>query len=151
VFSWLGLPELAQAMPSERRQAAELFGEVGGPDRGQAVGPAAVLRRQRLDQAAFLEPSESRVQGSRPQRSAGRLFDVGHDRVAVLGAIGQADQDEQRRFGEPSEFGDRWVHLDSRSYDRRYIDTRYIRRPERAVKRVSPSRAPYAVSRLVLS
>src|SRR5215203_4285569 len=122
--SWLGLPELAETVAGERRQAAKLLREIRRADPGQPVRPTAVLRRKRFDQAALLEPGESRVERSRSEWPTGRLLDVGHDRVAVLRTVGQTDEDEQRRFGEPSEFGDRWLHLGSSSYDCRYIDTR---------------------------
>jgi hypothetical protein len=45
---------------------------------------------------------------STPLKAA--MGDVGHDRVPVLGPVGQAGQDQQRGVGEPAEAVELAVH-----------------------------------------
>ena len=89
----------------ELGEVAQLLGEHRLADGGELVRPAAVDRGQGLDEAARLEPGERGVQGSGAHGLAGPGLDVGHDRVAVLRPVAQADEDQERGLGEPAEFG----------------------------------------------
>src|SRR6185369_10217531 len=77
---------------------------------GDLIRAAALAGGQRPDPAAALQPGQRAVQGARLHADAAESGDVGHDRVAVLGAVGQAGQDQQRRVGEPAEAIELTVH-----------------------------------------
>ena len=66
-----------------------------------AVRPTAVVRLERLDQAAGLQSRDHRVEGARAEPYAHGLRHVLGDGVAVLGLSGQAGQHQQRRISPP--------------------------------------------------
>ena len=77
------------------------------PGARQLVRPPAIVGRQRLDPLARLEPRDRAVQRARPELLAGHRLDVLRHRVAVLRAVGERNQDQQRRLREPAEVGER--------------------------------------------
>jgi hypothetical protein len=88
----------------------DLFRQDLLPGRGDLVGAAALGGGQRPDPAAALQPGQRPIQGARLHPDAAERGDVGHDRVAVLGPVGQAGQDQQRRVGEPAQVIELPVH-----------------------------------------
>jgi hypothetical protein len=70
---------------------------------GQPVGAPAILGRQCLDPFPRFEPSHRAVEGTRSRLLPGQLFDVLRDRITVLGAVGQRDQDVQAGFGKAAQ------------------------------------------------
>ena len=83
----------ARRAPS-RRRAVSRYG------RRRSTGARASIRPRSSSRAS----AAYRVPG--PMRPAGPGLDVGHDRVAVLRPVGQADEDQERGLGEPAEVGD---------------------------------------------
>ena len=81
-----------------------------GADAGQPVRPAALDRREGFDQPSFLEARQRSVERPGTQRPSRPGLDVGHDRVAVLRAVAEADEDEQGRLGEAAELRDLGFH-----------------------------------------
>src|SRR6202030_4091771 len=49
------------------------------------------------------EPVQRAVQRAGPELDTGQLLDVLDQRVAVLGSVGQADQDQHRRLADPAQ------------------------------------------------
>src|SRR5690606_4270492 len=93
-------------LQSSRRQclhASELIAQLRAAGRGQLIRPPAVVRFHRLDQALLLQPRERRIERARAELDPGDLLDVGDHRVAVLGSLGQADQDQQPGVGEAAQ------------------------------------------------
>ena len=66
-------------------------------------GPPPVLGGQRRDQAGLLEAGQDRVQRPRTHPQPAERLDVGHDRVAVLVALGQAGEHEHGGLGIAAE------------------------------------------------
>src|SRR5439155_26424221 len=83
--------------------AGEFGTQQGGAGLGEPVWPAALVRGQRFDQTESLEPREGAIQGAWTEANASQHLDVVQHRIAVLGSIGQADQNQQGRFGKASE------------------------------------------------
>src|SRR5215213_6178191 len=84
------------------RPQGELVGQDCPSGGGDLVGTPPVVRRQRRDQTALDELAERAVQRSRTEADAHLLLDVTGDRVAVLGAVAERDQDQQSRVAGPS-------------------------------------------------
>src|SRR5262245_18968406 len=72
---------------------------------GEAVGPAPIVGGQRLDPAARLEPRDRTVERAGTRLPSGERLDVLHHRVAVLGAVGQRDQDVEGRLRKATQAG----------------------------------------------
>ena len=71
--------------------------QCGRPGSGDAVGTAAVVRRQCLDQAPLLQPGDRAVQSTRAERDTSELFDVFRQRMPVLRPVREAGQDQHWR------------------------------------------------------
>src|SRR6185436_13422043 len=84
-------------------QAFEAMAQDALPRRRQPVRSPPVLRRQRLDPAARLEPRDRAVERARPRPLPRHRLDVLRHRVAVLRAVGERDQDVEGRLGETSQ------------------------------------------------
>src|SRR5262249_8531689 len=86
----------------------------------EAVRPTPLLRRQRLDPLARLEPGDGTVECPRSEPLSRHGLDVLRHGVAVLRPIGERDQDVQRRLGEPSQPGQQIVAAPHRLSPIRY-------------------------------
>src|SRR5689334_7441803 len=93
----------AESQLRERLDARELLAEHGGAKARESIRTPSLDGLERLDEPAFLEPRQCRIEGARAEWPAGAGLDVGHDRVAVLRPIAQADEDQEARLGKPTE------------------------------------------------
>src|SRR5262249_40901590 len=59
----------------------------------------AVAGLDRLDQAALFEARDRAIERAGPQIDAGKLENIGHHRVPVLVAFGEAGEHEERGIG----------------------------------------------------
>src|SRR5258706_7666918 len=95
-------PQASKARRGDRADVLQVGADRLGAGRGDPVRPAAVLRRQRLDQALRLEPADRAVERAGAEGGAGDLLDVLDQRVAVLRPVGETGEDEhatlQRRL-----------------------------------------------------
>ena len=64
-----------------------------------AIGPAALLGRERRDPAQLLQAGNRTIQRSRTQTSSAKARDVFDHRVSVLRSTGKAGKHKQRRVG----------------------------------------------------
>ncbi len=62
-----------------------------------------VVSGQRLDQAEPFKPVQRAVKRAGPELDAGEFLDVLDQDVAVLGSVGEADQDQHRRLADPAQ------------------------------------------------
>ena len=98
-----GLAELPEALLGELGQPRSCSASIVAPTAVRRYGRRRSTGVERFDEPLLLEAREGGVEGAGTHRPAGALLDVLHDRVAVLRPVAQADEDEQRRLGEPSE------------------------------------------------
>ena len=82
---------------ASRRSSRTSSSRAARPVSGQAVGAAAAVLGERLDQPPLLEPGDRPVERPWPEPDAGHPLDVRGERVAVLVAVREAQQDQQRR------------------------------------------------------
>jgi hypothetical protein len=64
-----------------------------------AIGAAAIFGRERLDEALLLEAADGAVECAGAEARAAEDGDVFDHGVAVLGAVGEAGEDEERGIG----------------------------------------------------
>ena len=72
----------------------ELFSQALPAVSREPIRLAPLLAGQGLDECIALEGAQRPVEGARAEVDAGEARDVGLDRIAVLGPVGQADEDE---------------------------------------------------------
>jgi hypothetical protein len=96
--------------PGAGGQCRKLGLQRGDTGRSQAIWTPPIRGGQRFDQSAFLQARQRAVERARPQAHVGEGRDVLHHGVAMLGAAGQAHQDEERRLGESPPIEERTVH-----------------------------------------
>src|SRR5690242_8587424 len=106
----------AALLPLAQRQTLDASGD-NAPEGGkllaqrrrasgrQTIGMAAVLGGKRLNPAFLLQPHERAVQRPRLQRRPAEAPNVLDHGIAVLLAIREAEQDEQRDVGEAAKVG----------------------------------------------
>ena len=97
--------EAAQADLGDAGLRGQVRLERGRPGGGEPVGPPTVFGFERLDQALRLKPGERLVEGAGREAHSGEPLDVLGERVPVLGAVGQARQDQRGRARVPAEPG----------------------------------------------
>lgn len=91
VRSWANPPGGEDA---HRFQTLSQYSRPGSRD---LIRPAPILPGKGAHVPALLQPRQRRVQSARTQPDADGVLGVLHDRVTVLGARGQAAEDQQRR------------------------------------------------------
>jgi uncharacterized protein (TIGR02391 family) len=93
-------PDPRETDPGDLLIACEPLGERCDSRSGDLVGVSALLRRQCCDQAGVLEPRQGAVQGARAEGHAREMFDVLNQGIPVLGAVGEAGEDEHGPLGQ---------------------------------------------------
>src|SRR5688572_19417438 len=89
---------------------------------GEAIRDTALFRRQRLDEACALETGDGPIERARAQAATAHVGDVLDNRVAMLRAAREADEDEQRLLGQLARSEVAYRH--GPSYVSRYIGSR---------------------------
>ncbi len=67
--------------------------------RGNSIRPATIFRRERLNPTLFFQSGNRAVERPRAQARAAKMLNIFNHRVAMLGALRQAREHQQRRVG----------------------------------------------------
>ena len=86
-------------------QGRELCAQDAPPVGRDAIGIAAVIARQRLDESLSLEARDRTIKRAWTEPGPGHLHDIFDHGVPMLGSIGEAGQHQQRRVRVVTEIG----------------------------------------------
>jgi hypothetical protein len=96
----LDSPEALESRGSESFQPKQLLAQHGAASPSQAIGAAAVLRREGLDPTVVLQLRQGRIERTRPHMHPSEGLNILEHRVAMFRAIRQARQEQEPGIGE---------------------------------------------------